>query len=615
MSAPSQGTKRTPNNLIHAASPYLQQHAYNPINWHSWSEHALQLSKAEQKPIFLSIGYSTCYWCHVMERDVFESELIAEFMNQHFICIKVDREERPEIDEIYMVARQLMTKEGGWPNNVFLTPDLKPFYAVGTMASDERYGKWSFPRLTESLHESWVNKREEVLKSADNATHAIEHFLQEKSESAGKVPLDVSLSDNFLSFLKSYDDKIEGGFFNAPKFPHENFILYLLKHHKKTSSPDALEMAKNALEKMACGGIHDWIGGGFHRYAVDKAWRIPHFEKMLYNQALMAKSYEELYQLTTNEYYKDVAEDILEYVQRNMMDASGAFYCALDAETDAVEGAYYVWNDVELGKILTPEELTFFTKVFDREDVPVFDCHGAVDGQVVFARGNLPELAKNMEMSYGDLKARLAPIKAKLLKVREARKVPHLDTKIITAWNGLMIDAFALAGQTFGKPEYIAIADKAAQYLMEKARLKDGRLARVIGHGEAMFDAYLEDYAFLMDGLLSLYRATGKKLYLDETLELFEQADKLFFDKDHASYFYTDGEEHLIVRIKQATDLALPSATAIMIHNMLDLFEITKEDKWKTRAAEILDNYSGHISRAPADYCTMVHALLRYIHM
>jgi uncharacterized protein YyaL (SSP411 family) len=606
----------TPNRLIKESSPYLQQHAYNPIDWYPWGEEALAKAKAENKPIFLSIGYSTCYWCHVMARDVFDDEKSAALMNEWFVNIKVDREERPDIDEIYMVARQLMTQEGGWPNNVFLTPDLKPFYAVGTMAADERYGEWNFPKLVKALHDGWIGKRDEVLASSEKSTEAIKHFLHEKSENQNPVPLNVSISDRLLVMLSEQQDKSDGGFFGAPKFPHENFILYLLKHAKRTNNNEALEMARFSLEKMAAGGIYDHIGGGLHRYAVDKAWRVPHFEKMLYNQALFARCFEELYSITGSEYHKDVAEETLRFVTTHLLDASGAFYSAIDAETNAVEGAYYAWNEKELDACLGKEEREFFLQVYGQEYIPVFPGHHAVDGKAIYARKPLPDIAADLGMSYSQLKEKLRPILSKLDSFRtKNHELPHTDTKIIVAWNGLMVDAFALAGQAFSKPEYIEIADKAAHYLLKNARLPNGRLARVVTGGKPMFDAFLEDYAFMMDGLLSLYRATNKEIYLEETLSLAKHADELFYDKEHSSFYYTDGEENLIVRIKQASDMALPSSTAIMVHNFLDLYEITKDIQWKDRASDILGNYSGHMDRTPADYCTRVHALLRYLHM
>lgn len=608
-------TTRPENRLADCASPYLQQHANNPVDWYPWGEEALAKAKAEGKPIFLSIGYSTCYWCHVMERDVFENEAIAAKINPWFVCIKVDREERPEIDEIYMVARQLFTKEGGWPNNLFLTPDLEPFYAVGTMASDERYGKWSFPRLAEALHDKWVNARSEVEQSAHASREAIERVLRARAEEMPEhVTLDRGIADNVLAFFAKAQDAKGGGFYGAPKFPHENFLLFLLEDYRTTGSAEALAMVRNACEAMAIGGIFDHVGGGFHRYAVDADWRVPHFEKMLYNQALLARVFTELFAITGEPYHREIAERTLGYVLTGLTDsATGAFYSGLDAETDAVEGAYYVWSEAELAKLLTSDELKLLNECYGRAPVPSFPGHGKVEGEVLYAIKPLPAIAAGKSMDYAALSGALASVNAKLHKARSARKMPGIDTKIIAAWNGLMIDALAHAGAVFAKPEYTEAAKRAADSLLKHVCLANGRLARVFAHGKPMLHAYLEDYAFLIAGLITVHRASGERHYLDEAVRLFDEADALFLDAAHGSYFFTDGEERMLVRIKQAADAAMPSCSAIMVHNMLDIYDATKDDVWLRKAETKLVNYSGNMLKSPAEFSTMTRALLHFL--
>lgn len=601
---------RFTNPLAQATSPYLKQHAHNPVFWYPWGAEALAVARKENKPILLSIGYSTCYWCHVMEREVFENLSIAALMNRFFVNIKVDREEHPEIDDIYMVARQLMTHEGGWPNNVFLTPDLKPFYAGGTFGPEETYGKPAFPRLLEWVHYSWTTQETEVRATADNITEAMKpHLIYLPPE--GELQADAAgKSAQLFSQLSQYFDERAGGFFQAPKFPHECYLAFLLGYHEHTGDVRALEMVTKSLSRMAAGGLYDHVGCGFHRYAVDKDWLVPHFEKMLYNQAQLARLYTDAARITGNPYFADVAMSVLDFVSGPMTSGTGAFYSAIDAETDAVEGAYYVWSAEELQKILTPDEITFFTHFYNLAELPHFPGHKHPDGQVVSARAPLDVMAAEAGMPYVQLAAMAAQLMNKLLQVRNRREAPGLDDKIITGWNGLMMDAFAHAGRVLGKPNYVARARQAADFLLEHAIDNDGGLKRIVTSGPAQIDATLEDYAMLVRGLISLHRAAPDDSLLESTISLMQRAEELFHDAPDRGYFFMHRSDNLLMRLKSGDDGALPNANAVMLQNLTDLFAITKDTMWRDKAQAQADYFLGGNTRVLAEFATMLQAAL-----
>lgn len=561
--------------------------------WYPWGPKAIELARVQNKPILLSIGYSTCYWCHVMEREVFENVSIAQLMNQHFINIKVDREEYPELDEIYMVARQVMTHEGGWPNNVFLTPDLKPFFAGGTFPAADTQGKASFPRLLEWLNYAWQTQAGDVRRTAEEVMDAMQRFLvfapAEKKEAKDSRALAAQL---FLD-MKKHHDAQSGGFFQAPKFPHEHYLKFLLSYHERTGETQALDMALLSLRKMAGGGIYDHVGCGFHRYAVDKEWYVPHFEKMLYNQAMLARLYTDAARITGNPWLTDIARSILEFVRGPLTDAGGAFYSALDAETDGVEGEYYAWAAGELQQLLTPEETAFLTTFYALADIPQFPGHKHTQGQALIARRPLDEAAAAQGMPYAQLAAMAGQLMNKLLAARNVRKAPRLDDKIIVGWNGLMIDAFAHAGKTFARPEYVETAASAAGFLLEHLIDKDGRLCRAFADGRAGIPATLEDYACLIKGLLSLHAANNAPQWLEAAVSLAAHADELFFDAAHPGYFFTELSEYLPLRIKSPDDSTLPNANAIMIENLNALHAATGDASYRERAEAMRDFFLG----------------------
>ncbi|MDE3060318.1 MAG: thioredoxin domain-containing protein, partial [Pseudomonadota bacterium] len=607
---PLEKNPRFSNPLIGSASPYLRQHAHNPVFWYPWGKEALERARAENKPILLSIGYSTCYWCHVMEREVFENLSIASLMNRCFINVKVDREEHPEIDDIYMTARQLMTEEGGWPNNVFLTPDLKPFYAGGTYGATDDYGKPAFPRLLEWLNHAWTTQRGEVTKVADTIMSNMQQVMT-LSPPQFSERIDVSAqAAQLFAELKNHHDARGGGFFQAPKFPHESWLQFLLGYYEHTGHAEALEIVTRSLSKMAAGGIYDHVGCGFHRYAVDKDWFIPHFEKMLYTQALLARTYTDAARLANNPWFADIAKSVIDFVAGPFTDGSGAFYAAIDAETDGAEGAYYAWTADELQQLLTREETQFFTAFYVMADIPQFPGHKHAEGQIILARKPFDQAAREQGVPYVQLAAAAGQLMNKLLAVRNQRKAPHLDDKIIVGWNGLMIDALAHAGKTFNHPPYIERAKKAADFLLERCIDNEGSLKRIYAGKRAQIDATLEDYAYLIKGLLGLFRAQPDDNLLDAATSLLSRADELFRDTENGGYFYARPSDEVPLRAKSIEDSALPNANAVMAHNLIDLAELAGQSHYREQAKALAEYFSGN-APIPIHRATLAHALLR----
>lgn len=604
---------RFSNPLMHASSPYLKQHAHNPVFWYPWSEEAIARAKAENKPILLSIGYSTCYWCHVMEREVFENVSIAALMNRTFVNIKVDREEHPQIDEIYMVARQMLTQEGGWPNNVFLTPDLKPFYAGGTYMAEDAYGKPGFARLIEWLNNAWENQNQEILKTANNITEGMKQFLVYcPVEGLHKESIDKQIHSLF-EMLNEHSDMQSGGFFQAPKFPHESYLQFLVSYYEATGSQQALDILNRTLSKMAAGGIYDHVSGGFHRYAVDKEWYVPHFEKMLYNQAQLARVYTDAARITSNPFFADIAKSILDFTAGPLTDGNGGFYSGIDAETDGVEGAYYAWSQDELREIFTEDEILVFTRFYALADIPEFPGHKHVNGQALIARKSLDAAAEDHASPYVQVAAITGQLMNKLLAVRNKRKSPRLDDKIIVGWNGLMIDAFAHAGKVFSDADYITQAKKAADFILEHAIDNEGRLHRIYAGGKAQHFATLEDYAFLIKGLISLVRATSDKKILEAAISLAQRTDELFAD-DEGGYFTTQRNDAMLLRIKTGDDSSIPNANAIMATNLIDLGELSGDAAFAEKGKKLVAYFLEGNDRVLLEYTSMAQAALKYVH-
>ena len=509
------GSWKWTNRLIHETSPYLLLHAHNPVDWYPWDDEAIERAKRENKLIFLSVGYSTCYWCHVMEREVFSNSEIAEMMNKDFINIKIDREERPDLDEIYMTATQLLTQRGGWPNSVFLTPDLKPFYAGTYFPPTDMPGRPGFPTILDAVHEAWVTREDEVIQSANQISETIAMATSRVFTSLTAKPLSRSLITGALDYLRTNYSHAYGGFGNAPKFPNPANLELLLSECERALDESLLKMATHTLDMMAYGGIYDQIGGGFHRYSVDAKWLVPHFEKMLYDNAQLARVYLRAYRVTEEPRYRRVAEEIFSFVFREMTAPEGGFYSALDAETDTEEGKYYVWTADEVQKVLDKKESERFANVYGVDKGPNFEGKNVL---------YVPE----GPAAEDELKS-VASAREKLLTARAKREYPLLDTKVIVNWNGLMIDALAYGYEVLGEERYLTAASKAARFILNTLKKPDGELWHTYTAGVTKQDAYLDDYAFFVKGLLALHRATGEETVVQRSQNTHRYDDPTFF--------------------------------------------------------------------------------------
>ena len=598
------GSWKWTNSLINETSPYLLLHAHNPVNWYPWNDAAIALAKKENKPIFLSVGYSTCYWCHVMERKVFSNPDIAEQMNKHFINIKIDREERPDLDEIYMTATQLLLQRGGWPNSVFLTPDLKPFFAGTYFPPTDMPNRPGFPSILNAIHVAWTTRHAEVIDSANRITAIIDQVISKGFTPLNALSLDRELVRNGIIHLKSNYDEVFGGFGTAPKFPSPANLEFLLREYerqsalKNTSEDDnatLLEMVTHTLDMMAYGGIYDQIGGGFHRYSVDAKWLVPHFEKMLYDNAQLAKVYLQAYQITEKPQYRRIAQEIFDFVAREMTATDGGFYSAIDAETDAEEGKYYVWTEDEIKTVLSSEDVKQFNNIY------------GVDKGTNFEGKNVLYVP-NAEKSEQSLTS-LDTARETLLRVRYKRERPLLDTKIIVSWNGLMIDALALGYEVLGEEQYLNAASKTAQFILDKLQKTNGELWHTFTDGTVKYDGFHDDYAFFVRGLIGLYTATSDENWLQSAKELTDKMIELFWDDINGGFYYTKKDaKQLIVRTKKPYDSAVPSGNAVAVNNLLSLGTNYQEYAEKT-----LQCFANSMKQSPASFMHMLYSLNGYL--
>jgi len=609
---------KKPNRLIGEKSPYLLQHAFNPVDWYPWGEEAFAKARSEQKPIFLSIGYSTCHWCHVMEHESFENDSIAALMNRDFVCIKVDREERPDIDKVYMAALQAMGQNGGWPMSMFLTPDLKPFFGGTYFPPEGRYGRIGFPELLGRVREIWETQRDKALDSAEGITT----FLRTVSiVEPGAVGLDETVMDTCFEQMRKNFDPSFGGFGEGPKFPRPAVFAFLLRYYKKTRNGQALEMAERTLKKMAEGGIYDHVGGGFHRYSVDGEWRVPHFEKMLYDQAQLTLSYLDLYQITRDGQYARVAREILEYVMRDMTDPGGGFYSAEDADSprpedvkEIGEGACYLWSKKEILANLGKEHgeiFSFHYGVEESGNAPNDPQHEFTGHNILYIARARSETAKHFSKPETEVQKILEEGRSILFEERAGRPKPHLDDKILTSWNGLMLSAFARGYQILDDQRYLMAAERAAEFVW-RSLLKpgDGRLHRRYRDGEAKFDAHLDDYAFLVQGLLDLYEASFDLRFLEHAVQLTEKQILLFQDKLNGGFFDTSGEDPaVLVRMKEQYDGAEPTGNAVAAMNLLRLTSMTANADWRKQADAVFTCFSSVLRKQPSIMPQMVAAL------
>ncbi|MDP8242718.1 MAG: thioredoxin domain-containing protein [Candidatus Hinthialibacter antarcticus] len=591
------------NALINETSPYLLQHAHNPVDWHPWNEQALRLSKEQNKPIFLSIGYSACHWCHVMEHESFENEEIAAYMNEHFICIKVDREERPDLDEIYMSAVQAMTGSGGWPMSVFLTPDLKPFYGGTYFPPTDMYGRPGFLTVLQGVNRAYRDDHAKVLESAEKMTFYIQQAAQ---QTPGDHPLNEDLLETAFQQMRGRFDSTHGGFGGAPKFPHSMDIALLLRYHHRTSDAESLQMAEFSLRKMAEGGMYDQVGGGFHRYSVDERWLIPHFEKMLYDNALLAKTYTEAYQVTGKSLYKKIVVEIMEYVLREMASPEGGFYSTQDADSEGKEGIFFAWTPEQIAQALGDEkEAKFISQYWGVEP------HGNFEEgtSVLHVNEEFSKTAEQFGLTDDEAKAIIQKAKSKLFGAREARVHPGRDEKILTDWNGLMISAMAFAGNVLQEKRYVDAADKACDFLFAKV-YQDNRLLHVYKDGRTHTNGFLSDYSYLINGLIDVYEATRNPKRLAQAIELMKVMDEQFWDAEHGAYFFTGNDhEALIARTKDPMDNAVPSGNSMAVLSLIRLGAMTGDATLREKAQTSLQVFVDGIRQYPSAYSQMMSGL------
>ncbi len=590
---------RHTNRLIHQTSPYLLQHAHNPVDWYPWGEEALSRAKKEDKPILLSIGYSSCHWCHVMEKESFENEAIARLMNEHFISIKVDREERPDLDEIYMNAVQAMTGSGGWPMTVFLTQDLVPFHAGTYFPPEDRMGMPGLPKVLITVSNYYHSHRQEVVHMETQMKEAL-HRIVEILPS--REALEPEILTKAFDVIEGQFDPNHGGFGKAPKFPNSMTLSFLLRHWKRTGEKEALRMVEVTLEKMAGGGIYDHLGGGFHRYSVDERWLVPHFEKMLYDNALLSRTYFEAYQGTRKERYLRVGEEILDYVLREMKNPEGGFYSTQDADSEDEEGKFFVWTRDEIKGLL------------GKERGAPFCAYYGVTPQGNFERGasvlNIDLSIKKVSELYGisipELETLFREGRERLFVEREKRVKPGRDEKILTSWNGLMVSGFVDGFKLTGKDEYLKAAEGAIHFILNGAA-KQGDLMRVFNKGRWHVKGYSEDYAFFIQGLIDLYEATFEMKYLKEANDIHERMMHQFWDDNHGGFFFTGKEnESLIARSKSPYDNAIPSANSIALSNLIRLGYLTGNESLKRKAELILRLYYNFLSKQPTGFAQML---------
>lgn len=589
-----------PNILINEKSPYLLQHAHNPVNWYPWGEEAFSKAKAEDKPIFLSIGYSTCHWCHVMERECFEDEDVAKVLNENFISIKVDREERSDIDSIYMTFCQAYTGSGGWPLTIIMTPEKKPFFAGTYFPKESKYGRPGLIELLDSIYDMWSKDKKRLINYSLEMIDQIKRETEIEIDENNKI--NESVIKETIESLKQFFDKRYGGFSRVPKFPTPHNMYFLLEYYIKTEDEKALNMVEETLKHMYKGGIFDHVGFGFSRYSTDEKWLVPHFEKMLYDNALLSLIYTKTYEITGKELYKRIAEKIYTYMINNMISPEGGFYSAEDADSEGIEGKFYVWDIEEIEKVLGKQDGKTYCELY------------GITERGNFEEKNIPNLInrdiEKLELNE-NLKEQLEKMRAKLYDYREKRIHPFKDDKTLTSWNGLAIASFAYGGRIFNNQSYIEISERAADFILKRLIRDDGRLLSRYREGESAYAAVLEDYAFVIWGLIELYKANSQYKYQEKCIYLHDQMMKLFWDeKQGGLYLYGLDSEELIVRPKELYDGAIPSGNSVATFNMLRLYDITDDTKFKQFAERQFKAFGTTAKRNPIAY---THFITAYI--
>ncbi|NLW48239.1 MAG: thioredoxin domain-containing protein [Firmicutes bacterium] len=587
------------NRLIHEASPYLLQHAYNPVDWYPWGDEAFQKAKAEDKPILLSCGYSACHWCHVMERESFEDPEIAGLMNQYFVNIKVDREERPDLDQIYQQAVQMITGHGGWPLTAFLDHNKRPFYGGTYYPPVSMYGRPGLPDILEAIHRKWIKERDQIHEAGEKLTE----YLQTEAGKTHQAGIPEDLPEKAVSELYRYADTNNGGFNNAPKFPNPNLLQLLINVGSRRGASRELEHCLFTLDRMARGGIYDQLGGGFHRYSTDSIWLIPHFEKMLYDNAQLLKLYSVGYQLTGDQEYRRIVKETTEYTRREMTAPEGGFYATQDADSEGDEGKYFLWTPQQIQEALDEDQARLIIEYYG------ISQEGNFEGKNILNR--LPE-SDDWKINAEDL-AKLKTAREKLLRIREERVKPFRDEKVITSWNGLMISGLAISFQVFEDRADYETARRGANFILKSSRLTNGDLARVYKDGKAYGEAFLDDYAFLARGLLDLYEADFDSNWLTRSMELTEEAIDRFRNRNGLYYLTSENGSELISRPFSGVDQAIPSGVAIHTENLLKLAAYTGKKEFREEAGGIFKAYSKEMSHNSWGYAALISALDMYL--
>jgi uncharacterized protein YyaL (SSP411 family) len=600
-------SQNIPNKLVNEKSPYLLQHAYNPVKWYPWGAEAFSKAEDEDKPIFLSIGYSTCHWCHVMEKESFEDLQVAKLLNDHFVCIKVDREERPDIDNMYMTVCQLMTGGGGWPLTIIMTPDKKPFFSGTYIPKNSRFGLVGMMELIPKIDEIWKKQRNEILSSSEKILRS----LKQTSKGSNDKPLEESiLQFAYGEYLNRFDENF-GGFGTKPKFPSPHNLLFLMRLWKSKDYKKALGMVEKTLNSMRLGGIWDHVGGGFHRYSTDRFWRVPHFEKMLYDQAMIAMAYTDGYLALGKTEYKDSLFEILNYVKRDMTSSEGAFFSAEDADSEGEEGKFYLWTESEIRNALE-DDAELILKVFNcsKEGNYTDEAKGTkTKKNILYLNKPLRDLAKDMDMNYEDLQKRISIAKQSLFKERRKRIPPQKDDKILSDLNGLMIAAFAKAGRAFDNSSFIETAERAMDFILNNMIFESGGLFHRYKDQEAEISGFLDDYAFVVWGLLELYESTFKSNYLKHAMELTKYSIEHLWDENGFGFFLASDEtDELPVRQKTSYDGAVPSGNSVAMMNLLKISRITGSSEWGDLAFNIQMAFSKDINLHPTGHSMFLSA-------
>jgi uncharacterized protein YyaL (SSP411 family) len=597
-----------PNRLIHEKSPYLLQHAYNPVDWYPWDPEAFHKAEKEGKPIFLSIGYSTCHWCHVMERESFEDTDVAEAINDAFVSIKVDREERPDIDATYMKVCQMMTGSGGWPLSIIMTPDRRPFFAGTYIPKETGHGRIGMLDLIAQIKDIWENDRKRALDVSSRVVESLKLEPRIKAHTLGEETLKFA----YLQLSQSFDPR-HGGFRTAPKFPTPHNLLYLLRYWKRTGEEKALSMVERTLRSIRMGGVYDQIGFGVHRYSTDAHWLVPHFEKMLYDQALATMAYTETYQTTGDPFYRQVSEEIIGYVLSEMISPQGGFYSAEDADSEGEEGKFYVWTEDEIRDLLAPEELNAFNTVYNVSEEGNYQDEATrrkTGKNILHMKKTLAEYASELGITEESLKLMLEQSRTKLLETRGNRVRPHLDDKVLTSWNGLMIAALAKAGRALREPRYIEAASKTVDFILSTMRTPEGRILRRYRDGDTSISGFLEDYAFFVWGLLEMYESTFETNYLRLAIEYNDAMIGFFWDETGGGFFSTAADsEEILVREKEAYDGALPSANSVALLNLVRISKLTADPDLDGKMSALIDRFSEQVYTSPMSHTFFMTAM------